>query len=281
MKNIGINVNSTKDKDDSILKSIIEIIKITFPSSNIKTYKDAIGLEDEKSRALDIVVTLGGDGTILRCARAVAKFSIPILGVNIGNLGFLAGVECNNFKEAIEKINAGNYNIDERAMLKCIVGKKEDNIELNSLNDIVISKGTLSRIVKYNISVDNVFYTSFSADGMIIATPTGSTAYSLSAGGPILHPNLSLMEITAICPHTPGMRSLVVDAKSKVDVVIERGNESVFLTVDGQESIELDEITNVSISKSDYNCKVIRIEDYDYFDILRKKIIYRTRDCER
>jgi NAD+ kinase len=281
MENIGINVNSTKDKDDKILKAIIETIKETFTESNIEIYKDSIGLDNEKSRKLDILITLGGDGTILRSARAVSKFSIPILGVNIGNLGFLAGVECKQFKEAVKKLKNGSYNVEERAMLKCIALNSDKNIEFNSLNDIVISKGTLSRIVRYDISVDNKFYTSFNADGIIIATPTGSTAYSLSAGGPILYPNLSLMEITAICPHAPGMRTLVVDAKSKVDVAIERGNESVFLTVDGQESLELDEITNVSISSSDYKCKVIRIEDYDYFDILRKKIIFRTRDCER
>jgi NAD+ kinase len=281
MKNIGINVNSTKDKDETILKSIMETISQSFPKSNIHIFKDSIGLEHDKSKVLDILITLGGDGTILRSARAVSKYGVPILGVNIGNLGFLAGVECKQFSTAMDRLKDGSYKIEERSMLQCVVGDPEKNMLFNSLNDIVISKGTLSRIVSYDVNVDENFYSRFTADGIIISTPTGSTAYSLSAGGPIIYPNLKLMEITPICPHTPGMRSLVLDAECKVDVIIERGNESVFLTVDGQESLELNDISKVSISNSNYKCRVVRIEDYNYFDVLRKKIIYRTRDCER
>lgn len=281
MKNIGINVNSTKDKDETILKSIMQTISDNFPKSNMHIFKDSIGLEEDKASGLDILITLGGDGTILRSARAVSKFGIPILGVNIGNLGFLAGVECTQFSTAVSRLKDGNYKIEERSMLQCTVGNSEKNVVFNSLNDIVISKGTLSRIVSYDVSVDNNFYSRFTADGIIISTPTGSTAYALSAGGPIIYPNLKLMEITPICPHTPGMRSLVLDAESKVDVIIERGNESVFLTIDGQESLELNDISKVSISNSNHKCRVVRIEDYNYFDVLRKKIIYRTRDCER
>lgn len=281
MNNIGVNVNSTKDMDGSITNSIIEVLSKKFPTSKIYRFKDSIGLDSEQVKNLDVVISLGGDGTILRSARAVAKYGIPILGVNIGNLGFLAGVECQSFENAIDNLKMGKYNIEERVMLQCTVRGKENGIIYNSLNDIVISKGTLSRIVRYDVNVDDKFYTSFTADGVIISTPTGSTAYSLSAGGPIIFPDLRLIEITPICSHTPGMRSLVLNSDSQVDINITKGNESVFLTVDGQQSLEISEDSMVSISSSKYKCRIVQFEDYDYFEVLRKKIIWRTIECER
>jgi NAD+ kinase len=281
MNNIGVNVNSTKDKDGKITRFIMEVLLKNFPESKIYSFKDALGLDSEEVRNLDIVISLGGDGTILRSARAVAKYGIPILGVNIGNLGFLAGVECKSFENAIRNLKQGKFNIEERIMLQCTVKGQENKVFYNSLNDIVISKGTLSRIVRYDVNVDTRFYTSFTADGIIISTPTGSTAYSLSAGGPIIFPNLKLLEITPICPHIPGMRSLVLNSESQIDIDITKGNESVFLTVDGQESLEISEDSMISISASKYKCRVVQFEDYDYFEVLRKKIIWRTRECER
>lgn len=280
MKNIGLNINSAKDRDGVILKKIEYIIHDILPLCKVFIYQDSINLDSIQTKKLDIVITLGGDGTILRTARMLAQYGIPILGVNIGNLGFLAGVELSDFEDAVCKLKSQKYNVEERMMLQCTIKCNNKNVVYNSLNDIVIAKGTLSRIVKYKINVDNQFYTSFSADGVIISTPTGSTAYSLSAGGPIIYPTLKLIEITPICPHSPGMRTIVLDSKNQIDIGIDRGNESVFLTVDGQEVVELSDINNINIINSSFKCNVIRLEDYDYFDILRKKIIWRTRDCE-
>jgi NAD+ kinase len=280
MKNIGINVNTTKDKDNIILDEIIRTTKKYFPEARIEVFKDSENLEKVSSANLDIIIVLGGDGTILRTARNIGGTDIPILGVNIGNLGFLAGVECSHFESALESIRNNNFTVEERMMLKCIVNVDETIKEYHALNDVVISKGTLSRIVRYDVSVEGNFYTSFTADGVIISTPTGSTAYSLSAGGPIIYPTLNLIEITPICPHSPGMRSIVLDAENKVDILVKKGNESVFLTVDGQESSELNNNITISLSISENKCKVIRLENYNYFDILRRKIFWRTRDCE-
>jgi NAD+ kinase len=280
MKNIGINVNTTKDKNNIILDEIIKITKKYFPGASIEVFKDSENLEKISSENLDIIIVLGGDGTILRTARNIVGADIPILGVNIGNLGFLAGVECSHFESALESIRNNNFTVEERMMLKCIVNVDETIKEYHALNDVVISKGTLSRIVRYDVSVEGNFYTSFTADGVIISTPTGSTAYSLSAGGPIIYPTLNLIEITPICPHSPGMRSIVLDAENKVDILVKKGNESVFLTVDGQESSELNNNITISLSISENKCKVIRLENYNYFDILRRKIFWRTRDCE-
>jgi NAD+ kinase len=280
MKNIGININTTKDRDEKILNGIKQVIKEQIPHSQVHVYRDTEGLDTEKTRELDIVIALGGDGTILRTARILAKYEIPIIGVNIGNLGFLAGVECSEFEWAIRKLKEGAFTVEERMMLQCTLKNNKGTFVYNSLNDIVISKGTLSRIVRYDISVDNHFYTCFSADGVIISTPTGSTAYSFSAGGPIIYPNLSLIEITPICPHSPGIRTLVLDSKSEVGININKITESVFLTVDGQESLQLDDFCSITIGLSEWKCKIIRLENYNYFDVLREKIIWRTRECE-
>lgn len=280
MKNIGINVNSTKDANGSILSSIKEIVKKHMPDSNIKSYKDSIGLDEENTKELDIVIVLGGDGTILRTARILAKYEIPIIGVNIGHLGFLAGVECSEFEWAVQRLKEGAFTLEERMMLKCTLKNSKGIFVYNSLNDIVISKGALSRIVRYDITVDNNFYNCFSADGVIISTPTGSTAYSYSAGGPIIYPNLSVIEITPICPHSTGIRTLVLDSKSEVGIKIKQTNESIFLTVDGQESIQLDNFYSLTIGLSEWKCKIVRLGNYNYFDVLREKIIWRTRECE-
>ena len=280
MKAIAINLNSTKDKSGEILNYIRKTTLNYFPQAVVQVFTDSQGLENAQSEKLDMVIALGGDGTILRTARALSKFETPILGVNIGNLGFLAGVERGAFEDAMKNISLGHYTIEDRMMLKCLLKGNTKQLDYISLNDIVISKGTLSRIVKFTITVDNNFYTSFTADGVIISTPTGSTAYALSAGGPIIYPTLSLIEITPICPHSPGLRTLVLDSKSKVCIGIKKESESVFLTVDGQEALQLVDIDEVAVSLSKQTCKLIRLDDYNYFNVLRKKIIWRTRECE-
>lgn len=280
MKSIGINVNTTKDVNGKILEQIKGIVQKYIPEAKIRLYRDSLGLDADSTKELDIVIALGGDGTILRTARILAKYEIPIIGVNIGHLGFLAGVECSEFEWAIQRLKEGSFTFEERMMLKCVLTNKKGTFVYNSLNDIVISKGTLSRIVKYDITVDNNFYTCFSADGVIISTPTGSTAYSYSAGGPIIYPNLSVIEITPICPHSSGIRTLVVNSESEVGIKIKQINESIFLTVDGQESIQLDDFDGLTIGLSEWKCKIVRLENYNYFDVLREKIIWRTRECE-
>lgn len=282
MQYIGLNINSSKDKAGLILKEVKECVEAIFPDTQVFLFKDS---EIEDRTILDklqFMITLGGDGTIIRTARALCDSNVPIFGVNIGNLGFLASVEKKELEKALLEIKENNYNIEDRIMLKCEIANKENTLVYGSLNDIVLSKGALARMVKYQIRVDGNLYTEFSADGVILSTPTGSTAYALSAGGPILYPTLSLIEITPICPHSPGLRSLVLDSKNVVEVIIKDWNESVFLTIDGQESIKLEEGSSIVISLSKWNCRLIRLKDYDYFNVLRDKIIWRTREisCE-
>lgn len=278
MQNIGINVNSSKDSEGKILNFIEKLVRNEDKDVNIKVFKDSYGLEKVETANLDAIIVLGGDGTILSTARVIAKYEIPLLGINIGNLGFLAEVECIESEKAIKNLFLNNYYIEDRMMVQCSLDNNKD-ISI-ALNDIVLSKGTLARIVKYEIYIDGKYYTTFAADGVIVSTPTGSTAYSLSSGGPIIYPTLNLLSITPICPHSIGIRTLVMDGKSKVEIKVRKNYESVFLTVDGQESKELSDADNIIISASPYKCRIIKLNGYDYFDILRKKITYRTKECE-
>jgi len=266
---IGININTCKDAQGNILKAIKEAIFNIDKNISIAVFKDS-NLEEYNIKELDFVITLGGDGTILHTARLFSPWDIPILGINIGNLGFLSALDLPGFYDNLEKIINKEYYIDERMMLKCSLGEEEQYI--NSLNEIVIAKGALSKISRYEIYIDDKLYNTFRADGVIIATPTGSTAYSLSAGGPIVEGGIEAIIITAICPHYLGSRSIVVSSSKTVEIKVFKKQEKVYLTVDGQESFEIYE-ESIKISKSDIKCKLVRLNDYDYYNILRKKIL--------
>jgi len=280
MKKIGININTTKDKDGKIIKHVKDIVSKYVDDINIFTFKDAVGLDNDKYNNLDIIIALGGDGTILRTSRNINNCNTPILGVNIGNLGFLSSVELLEFENAMEKYIKDDYYVEERMMLKCSLPLRQDAEEYIALNDIVVSKGTLARVVKYELHIDNKFYIDFTGDGLIIATPTGSTAYSLSAGGPIIYPNLDVIALTPICPLSLSMRTIVVDSKSEISINIKSEHESIFLTPDGQRAIKLNNYEKIVVSVSNKKCRLIKFNDYNYFSILRKKIISRTMDCE-
>jgi NAD+ kinase len=281
MINIGININSSKDKHGNIISSILEKVANIFPDSKVYLYKDSKNLNNELEKIkLDFLICLGGDGTILRTAREICKHNVPILGVNIGNLGFLTALEYINLENALIEIKNKNYHTETRIMLDCEITKNNKIEKYMALNDIVISKGTLSRIVRYDIYIQESYYSGFNGDGLIISTPTGSTAYGFSAGGPVLLPDLNVIQITPICPHSPGIRTLVLDSKNRVNVNVNRGNESVYLTIDGQEVVDLHDVANVLIKESEYKCYLIRTNDYDYFEVLRKKIIGRIKEFD-
>ena len=280
MKKIGININSTKDKDGKIMKDVFKIVKKHYEECEIYKFYDSIDLENEKNKDLDILIALGGDGTILRAARAIEKFEIPILAVNIGHLGFLSTIELSQLDDAMKDLIENKFHIDDRMMIKCsLINRKEDRY-CTSLNDIVVSKDTLSRAINYQIYIDDTFYIEYKADGIIVATPTGSTAYSLSAGGPIIHPKLNAMAITPICPISVGIKTIVLDSNNKILIKINSDSENVYLSVDGQSAIKLNNNEKILIEVLPQKCKLIKFDDYNYFKVLRKKIISRSIECE-
>jgi NAD+ kinase len=280
MRKIGININSTKDEDGKVLEGVCFLVNKHFPNSELVTYKDSVHLNEESSKDLDIVIALGGDGTILGVARALEKYDVPILGVNIGNLGFLASSEMDHFEVALEELKLGKYVLEKRIMIQCTLPRRNNKRYYVALNDIVISKGPLSRVVNFDIYIDDKLYSQYRADGLIVATPTGSTAYSLSAGGPIIYPTLDIISLTPICPITFGIKTIVLDSKNKVSIRIKPNQESVYLTTDGQMVLELNSDEEVLIQALPRKCSFVKFDDYNYFKVLRKKILSRSKDCE-
>ncbi len=280
MNNIGININTTKDKKRKMLDFIVKSIHNECRTANISVYEDCIGLNDEESSKLDMVIVLGGDGTILNTARHVAKYNTPIFGINIGHLGFLAQVESFHIDFAIKSLFKGEYTIEERSMLKCSY-EKDGVIKTHiGLNDVVLSKGVLARIVKYEVHIDNKYYNTFAADGIIVCTATGSTAYSLSAGGPIIYPTLDALVLTPMYSPTLGARTMVLDGKSKISINFPKTSENIFLSIDGQEWIEIDKTEIVNVCAAKNKCRLVQLNSNDYFDTLRKKITFRAKECE-
>lgn len=278
MKNIGININSSKD--ENLTNYVIDYIKNNINDTKIEIYENINEFTEEKARETEMMLVLGGDGTILSAAARVSKYGIPIFGINLGHLGFLTSAEVSELDEGIQKLVNKKYYIEERTMLQCTVKFQKEIKTYYALNEVVISKKTLARILEYSIYIDDKFYTNMTADGIIISTPTGSTAYGLSAGGPFIYPTMDLMEITPICPLSIGIRTMILPSSSNVSVRLRNKSETAYLTLDGQTALEIDCTNDIAIKESNFKCKLIRIEDYDYYKVLRKKIISRTKECE-
>ena len=232
-------------------------------------------LEEDTSipDTVDLVVVLGGDGTLLGAARKVGRYGLPILGVNLGGLGFLTEIPLEMLYKDIEKVITGQVTVEPRLMLQAsVLRNAEEKCRFSVLNDVVINKGALARIIDLRVSIDGHFLTTFRSDGLIISTPTGSTSYNLSAGGPILYPILEALILTPICPFTLTQRPIIVPDTSVIEVQMGKHNEEVILTFDGQVGFDLMAHDRVIISKSEKKLKLIKSPDQDYYDILRTKL---------
>jgi NAD+ kinase len=221
-----------------------------------------------------LIVVLGGDGTFLDAARSVAGFNVPLLGVNLGRLGFLADIPPERMLTSVDKILAGNYKLEERFLLDGSVIRDGEVIYRDfAFNDVVVTKRDVARMIEFATHINGSYVSNHRADGLIIATPTGSTAYALSGGGPVVHPALEALVISPICPHTLSDRPIVVDASSEIGVTLNPLNTNpVQVTWDGQNSLHLEIGDQVLIRRSEFNIKLIHPTDYDYFSILRDKL---------
>ncbi len=220
----------------------------------------------------DLLIVLGGDGTMLGAARLVEQRSLPILGVNMGGLGFLTETTIDDIYGSLEKVFAKDYHLDQRLMLQVGIyheGKRMS--EATVLNDVVIAKGHLARMISTQISINKTFMTNIRGDGLIIATPTGSTAYSLSAGGPILDPSLDVLLINPICPHTLSHRPFLAPSQVSIEVALTSHTKAV-ATLDGQIGIEMNPGDTVEICASEHRAQLIRFPDRSYYDVLRNKL---------
>jgi NAD+ kinase len=226
---------------------------------------------------VELLIVLGGDGTLLSMARAVGDLGVPILGVNLGGLGFLTATTLEELLPALDAALAGAMAVDERMMLGARLVRGGHTVsEHVALNDVVITKSAMSRIIELAVSVDGRHATSYRADGLIIATPTGSTAYNLSVGGPILFPTLDAVVLTPIAPHTLSNRPIVLPGTQRVDVTL-RGDQEVMLTMDGQVGVHLRERDIVQVEQARSRIRLLRFPQKDFFSVLRTKLKWGER----
>jgi len=222
---------------------------------------------------VDLMLVLGGDGTMIATARLIGDQEVPVLGVNYGGLGYLTEFRIEELYGALEMILSGNYRLDKRVMLDVELQRNDKVITSNRvLNDVVINKSALARIIEIDVSFNHQFVSSFRADGLIVATPTGSTAYNLSAGGPIVFPSMNAMVLTPICPFTLSNRPLVVPDSGEIELTLKTDNEEVALTLDGQVGCPMQVEDRVMIRKSRTTFNLIQPSNRNYFDVLRDKL---------
>jgi NAD+ kinase len=237
-------------------------------------YAPSTGLErDEVAKNSQLLLVLGGDGTLLAAARVAAPLGIPILPINMGSLGFLTSFKLEEMYPALEETLAGRLPSSERVMLDVELEREGQVVERQTvLNEAVINKGALARMIEVELLIDGEFVCRYRVDGLIVATPTGSTAYSLSAGGPIVHPSVESWVITPICPHTLSDRPVVIRDSSAVEVDLSAGTESVFLTLDGQTGIPMQPADRVRMTRAAERLKLIQPQKKSYFEILHSKL---------
>jgi NAD+ kinase len=226
----------------------------------------------------ELLIVLGGDGTLLATARLVEGRPTPILAVNLGSLGFLTEVTLGDLYSLLELFLAGKASLDTRKMLQVELKRNDKSVaRYRALNDAVLNKAALARIMDFDVSVDGEFIARFKADGLVISTPTGSTAYSLAAGGPILYPAVDAFVITPICPHTLTNRPLVIPDTCRVDVVVEARGDVAYLTVDGQVGVDVRGEDRISVTRSESVINLIRPPKRGYFEVLRSKLRWGGR----
>jgi NAD+ kinase len=228
-------------------------------------------------RALDFVVVLGGDGTLLSTARAVAKAGIPVLGVNLGSLGFLTEVPLEELYPTLQAIEDTCCGVQMRSMVHCAVIRNESQVaHYDALNDVVVGKGTIARLNHCDVYIDQEFVSSYQADSLIVSTPTGSTAYSLAAGGPILMPSVDAFVITPVSAHSLTHRPLVVCDTAEIEIMVRTGEDEAYLSIDGQVGFPMLDGDRVQCRKSRHQVKLLRFKG-TFFDVLRAKLKWGQR----
>ena len=226
---------------------------------------------------LDLVIVLGGDGTLLSAVRATAAVDAPLLGVNLGSLGFLTDVPLSSLFSMLDQIAQGRASVEQRSLMQCDLLRGEEILgSYKAFNDVVVNKTALARLNNYDLFVDKAFVSSYRADGMIVATPTGSTAYSLSAGGPVVMPTVNAFVVTPVAPHSLTHRPLVVPDSAVIEILLRSDEEVAYLSMDGQPGLDLKDGDRVRCRRSEHKISLFRT-DTDFFHVLRTKLKWGER----
>lgn len=234
---------------------------------------------DTMGEKCELIIVVGGDGTLLNAARSLVEYDVPILGINLGRLGFLADVTPSHLTETLDLIFSGNYREDRRAILQAQVFRGDDLINQSAaFNDVVLHTKNVARMIEYETHIHGQFVNVTRSDGMIVSTPTGSTAYALSGGGPILHPGLNAIVLVPICPHTMSHRPIVVDADSIIEIIVSESNQAqAQCTCDGQIDLPTENGDRIVIEKHKHPVRLIHPANYNYYEILRAKLHWGKR----
>ncbi|HHW02671.1 MAG TPA: NAD(+)/NADH kinase [Thermoanaerobacterales bacterium] len=280
MKTVGLFPNMLKKNSVRVTNAVINWFqerdcRVLIPD-NVAESLDATATRIESDKIfdkIDVAVTLGGDGTLLNIARQLAPYEVPILGINMGHMGFLTEIELPDLYRDLELFDENKYFIDTRMMLEAQVIREKRILEkFITLNDAVVTKGPFARLIRLKVFSNGAYIDTYPSDGLIISTPTGSTAYSLSAGGPIINPGIELILLTPICPHTLRSRSIVLSKDDIIKIQVIAEHPETMLTVDGQQGYRLLPGDEVIVKKSDYRTRLIRIKKRSFYDVLRKKL---------
>lgn len=286
MRSVAILLNADKESAVLLARDLVPWLQARgIEVLAERTAANAIGHPDLAREATDLAhadfaIVMGGDGTLLRASHLMAPAGVPMFAIRFGSFGFLADTEPQHAIPALEKVLAGEYHVDERLMLQASIERAGENMQdiPPALNDVVIAKGPLARMLKLDTHVSGKYISTYAADGLIVATPTGSTAYSLSAGGPLVAPGLSTILITPICPHTLNARSLLVCSRESVEVAVESSSgDMVMLTVDGQLGIPLEPGDKVSVREAAHKARLISLGAATFYDKLQTRLRWGDR----
>lgn len=279
MKAIGVTANIKKRHTPAILERLAaaaakmnaEVVCCDDTASAFPSLKKIS--RNEMLEQIDLFMALGGDGTVLRAVNILNGSDVPILGVNLGSLGFMTTVTEDKLEYALLCMQEGKCRISERTLAVCSL--QGSGREYLALNDVAIGWGQSSRVVTLNIRADGEEVSSYVCDGVVISTPTGSTGHSLSAGGPIIHPDVHAFVLSPICPHTLSNRPLVIPETSVIEVEVQASSKSLLLTMDGQEHLEVNKGDIIRVAKSPHCANLVRLPDYSYYSLLRHKLHWR------
>jgi len=269
---IGVITNERKDPDFKHTKNLTDYLS---GKKNINIYSNRDHNIEDLYKICDLFIVLGGDGTMFKVAPKASRYNIPVIGINLGRIGFMNEIEPDEIG-LLDNLFDGDYKIKNRMMLDAEIIKENGEIIYagSALNDAVITHGIFAKLIEIEVACDGIGVTDYRADGIIIATPTGSTAYSMSAGGPIIDPDIECFCVTPICPHSLVNRPLIFSHGSVLEITNKNAGADVYLTLDGQINIKLDEKDIVKIKKSEFAAKFIAIKKHGFFNVVRGKINY-------
>ena len=263
----------TNEKKDLLFEHTENLINYLAGKKNIEIYKNCDYYEEDICKICNIIIVLGGDGTMLKIVPKASKYNVPVIGINLGRIGFMSEIEADEIN-LLESLFTGDYEIKYRMMLNVDVMNQSGEVlhAGTALNDAVVSHGVLAKLIEIEVLCDGDGIADYRADGVIVATPTGSTAYSMSAGGPIIDPNIECFCVTPVCPYSLVNRPLIFSSESVLEIKNKNEDTDVYLTIDGQINVKLYENDTVIIRKSGFAAKLITVKKHGFFNVIRDKL---------